>query len=150
MTLREVLKNYEGQWCYIGAATSFLWIGKVEGDYEADIDKYSKWEYNNMARLIDRSANEVQRYKKDLDVTTNAEEMEFLINKIENGIAYLKKRTPYFANWTPFLDREVTEVYDRTVVEPLGKIISIVGTEDGNCWDIEEFNKKKERMFGHE
>lgn len=156
MTLRECLAGFEkGTFFYISAGNSFIYIGAnpLEELPKAD-DAYIEREmrYVRRAKI---SLNSAKKREKKYQTMLDKGEFSYFVSakdvtrhrnnakKEQKSLPeYIKKKLDRIEKRTPFLDREVKEVYDRRWVEPLGKIIKIKGTEVGAYWLYSEWLAK--------
>lgn len=99
MTLQERINEMDdGTVIYIGATTSFIFIGTKE-EYERDIDSISKNYHESMVREIERINNDkkqfaeaMKRIKKISSLTDNKADVDevvrltFSLNEIGSGL----------------------------------------------------------------
>lgn len=58
----------------------------------------------------------------------------------EETLRIIEEYVPRVRDWTPYLEREVIEVYD-SIVDENCKIIRIAGLEKSKYWDKDEYNR---------
>lgn len=58
----------------------------------------------------------------------------------EETLQTIEEYVPRVRDWTPYLEREVIEVYD-SIVDENCKIIRITGLEKSKYWDRDEYNR---------
>lgn len=162
MTLKEQLKELQGYVVKVGAAVNFVYCGKCDENVFDEITKVSDWEIDHLNELIDLlnehlnnfdkcwsgiQKERLKRYKNAHKRVTKKMILE-LIEKTEedkkkdlkNSVKRYGELCKQAAKFTPFLTREVTNVYDSTSkYEPNTKIIIINGEEKGRFWNVAEY-----------
>lgn len=129
MTLAETLEQYRGQRVKIGAASSFIFCGRIDYNTATVLTAYVNDYLENRKKDLRRLEKELKLLKNDL--TKWSEKKRQIKANIEE----------YVENFKPILEREVKEIYS-SILEPKVKIISVDGGEIGNCWDESEYRKK--------
>ena len=141
MKLREYLDGETSEYVYIGAKSSYFWIGK-RTDAERFLPKVGTYYMRRMTRNIGRARSEIKRHSsllKDETDPTKKKKLKHTVKRIQDRVKFLQN---YQKNYVPLLDREVLEVHDRTWVEPLGRIYVLDSIENGLYWNLDECRQK--------
>lgn len=125
MTLEETLERYRGQHVKIGAASSFIFCGRIDD--------------NTASVLTDYANDYLLRRKKDLERAKKEKNKALWSDKKRQIVEAAEE---YIKTFTPILGREVKEVY-RSLLPSKVKIIIVAGGEIGGCWDKREYLKKQ-------
>jgi len=167
--LRDILAKCEGKIVRIGSSTGYYVCGKWSEDLEKDLatieDRMKNQRRNSVAKMKDELAyarKNLPKLKKELgafgDVAnintrfktleekTSFAELMKRVNmykaKIETYPSKIRDGERYLKNYTPFLDREVVDIY-KSAIKPGEVSILVSGGESGPFWDCEEFNRWK-------
>lgn len=154
MKLYEQISALDDEtWIYVGAKVNFLWIGQVK-DAVTELALLSKKMlddeiHRHVPRAKHHMDNKYQHYlQSKADGPRKGESLQDYKFRLEGEYrSYVYSKNNYknhlymSENWKHLLTREVKEIYDRQVVEPLGKIIIVEGTDYGWYWDYNEFKK---------
>lgn len=125
MTLAETLERYRGRRVKIGAASSFIFCGRIDN--------------NTALVLTDYANNYLKNRKKDLE-RAKKEKTKALQSDKKRQI--VEATEEYIKTFTPILEREVKEIYS-SILNPKVKIIIVDGGEIGKYWDESEYLKKQ-------
>lgn len=125
MTLAEMLERYRGQHVKIGAASSFIFCGRIDDNTATVLANYA----NN---YLSKRKQDLERAKKEKNKALWSDKKRQIIEAAEE----------YVKTFTPILGREVKEVY-RSLLPSKVKIIIVDGGEIGGCWDKREYHKKQ-------
>lgn len=162
MLLKEQLKLLEGENVKLGSGTSFIYCGVFGNNIEKIVEKLSVEEHKRLQNLksrhtkyllnFDRIWNarikmKIKSFKKEKETnkkikTTVEEYEEELIIRREKEKIKVEKNLEEVTNqlkvFTPFLEREVIDVYE-SIIDPEVKIVIFEGQEVGDYWDEEEY-----------
>lgn len=171
MTLRDAIHSLpDGEMCYIGAANSYVWIGKKE-DAEEALAEASTGAFHQLLEVSIPNAiykltaqnrrrasiAEAAYYARaalgaggGVAPMNDGKEYEKLkralgssrkkITRLSQYIDGLIARVPV---WTDFLDREVREIYPHVIDAPFGTTILFSGAETGKYWFYAEMCKQE-------
>lgn len=130
MTLEETLERYRGQHVKIGAASSFIFCGRIDDNTASVLTDYANDYLLRRKQDLERLEKELKLLKNDPTQWTKKK------RQIKANIE------EYVENFNPILGREVNEIYS-SILSPKVKIIIVNGGEIGNCWDESEYRKKQ-------
>ena len=138
MKLLDKLKELGTEFVYVGSGSGFVYIGNANNADESLL-KADETYRNNAAELIATSQMAIARNEKslhDAKVKGNQEEIERIEKSIEWHNKQINKQSKY-------IKQEVTEMYRRRFVAPLGEIIIVCGDEVGPYWTLDEVGTKR-------
>jgi hypothetical protein len=171
VTLRDAIHSLpDGEMCYIGAASAYIWIGKKE-DAEEALAKASTDAFHQLLEVSipnaiykltaqtrrQASIAEAAFYARraadteqgDLSVPA-AKELPQLNQALDAARKKSARLSRYIDNlivrvpvWTDFLDREVREIYPHVIDAPFGTTILFSGAETGKYWFYAEMRKQE-------
>ena len=168
MNLRQELKLLKGKNIKVGSANGFIYCDICNKDIENIIENISVEYYNNLLYFKNKTIeyytnfnsiwktkidNKIKKLKKRCEIDNQVNynnELKELKKQLDlakkddytntkKRIEYLKRRIKEF---TPFLSREVLEVYDSTYDDGT-KIVIFKGEENGAYWNRGEYINKK-------
>jgi ABC-type proline/glycine betaine transport system ATPase subunit len=171
VTLRDAIHSLpDGEMCYIGAASAYIWIGKKEDAVEA-MTKASTEAFNHIfeasipngiynltvqTRREASIAEDIFNTRRKAETETGelailAEEeltrlnhaLEASHKESERLLKYIGKLTRRAATWTEFCEREVRESYPHVIDAPFGTTILFSGAEAGKYWFYAEMCKQE-------
>ena len=146
MKLLDKLKELGTEFVYVGSGSGFVYIGNANNAVES-LRKVDETYRNNAADLIGASQKAIARNEKslhDAKVKGDREEIERVEQSIEWHNKQINKQSEYIKQYVPFSEREVTEMYRRRFVAPLGEIIIVCGEEVGPYWTLDEVGTKRD------
>lgn len=167
-TVRDLIRRFENHTLYIGAQSSYMWVGNgeeaefivkcLDAKYKANKKKYvdqatKQYRYvvekeTFLRELLERiKARELPDKKKAIKRHYDElEKCEKEIKRTENRIANLEKsidyNTNYLDNWVPMLERKVKSVYRYEKCfdyDIRGIVILMEGDEQGAYWNVKEY-----------
>jgi hypothetical protein len=160
-TLKEFIKDYQGQYVKIGSAVSYIFCGLVDELFEDEIlrqEKYIHKYLDNHAKLFkqlydtfDERYDEIERQKLTSwrktkhKAQTEKEYKEILARTRAANFERIKKQlasyTGKLERFTPLLSRQVVDCYKSTEEKQDCTIIHITGEEQGRFWTIWEYEQ---------
>ena len=164
MTLKEAIYKHDGEVLRIGAKNNFIYVARSSSRTYGVIEKLSEKERKRLVRELKKTKNHANNFDKDWEkiarnrlksIVTNDKYEKIIakISKEREKIEREKKRdlkatehrlhtlTTRLYNFTPFLEREVKEMYKSDVNDDI--IIIFEGEEQGDYWTQEEYRKAK-------
>ena len=171
MTLRDAIHSLpDGEMCYIGAATAYIWIGKKE-DAEEALAKASTGAFHQLLEVsipkaIYKLTAQIRRQASIAEAAYYAcaalgagggdapmnddKEYEKLKRALDSSrkeivrlSRYIDKLIARVPVWTDFLDREVREIYPHAIEAPFGTTVLFAGPETGKYWFYAEMCKQE-------
>ena len=167
MKLREALKNHMGERVKIGAASSFIFCGMVDDFIFDKLERLTEHEIKKKLKAYELKTKKsrvafyqlwahkmndglrnlrLQSRKEGWTQTQHEEKVKEFIRQFEEqkSIDHERRRSGEAAkdmmtSWVGFLDLRVKEEYES--IED-GYIIIIEGTELGEYWTYEEYERK--------
>jgi hypothetical protein len=171
VTLRDAIHSLpDGEMCYIGAASAYIWIGKKEDAEEAlakaSADAFHQLLEVSIPNAIYKLTVQIRRQASIAEATYYAcaalgagggdvpmnggEEYEKLKRALDSSrkkivrlSRYIDKLIARVPVWTDFLDREVREIYPHVIDAPFGTTILFSGAETGKYWFYAEMCKQE-------
>ena len=146
MKINEVIQEMDNETVLnVGSATGWFFVGKKE-DYEKNIEKISR-SYLNAAKEREKNYREKIREANEVlaDSRLTFDELSKMIKKIRRYLPRLKQEEKYIDEFIPIKDRDVKSVYDKIKKED-GICIVVEGTENGNFWDREEWERENGKI----
>lgn len=163
MTLRDAIHSLpDGEMCYIGAANSYVWIGKKEDAEEAlaeaSTDAFHQLLEVSIPNAIYKLTAQTRRqvsiaeaaYYARAALGAGGGEYEKLKRALGSSRKESARLSRYIGNltvrvlvWTDFLDREVREIYPHAIEAPFGTTVLFAGPETGKYWFYAEMCKQE-------
>lgn len=93
------------------------------------------------------NASDIESIEDEIDVLTNRikkdnSSIEDYKTKLHSAEIHLDKARKKASEFVDIRKREIKDTYDRTFVEPLGKIVLVTGAESGDYWSFDEMAEK--------
>lgn len=162
MLVREILKDYEGEYIKLGGAVGFIFCSKVDKDTTNLVAQASEQELETYERTLRDAKNRKENFKERWEKRTanaikqhkawkkNGADTKYKsIKELRKAHAELKRKekkrnnseipsyTKKIKDFKPILDRQVRDVYTSTVDD--STIILFEGDTVGQYWDREEY-----------
>lgn len=155
MKLREALETVDGA-VYCGSASSYWYIGKDAQKAVRGINVASEDYKHRFEVLLRRTNTEIAKYTHEIaEKEESLSELQGKERKNAEKDSRKRKRDLEYAEqrkirydsvlnpWIPFLQREVVDTYRLITAD--GTAIIVEGIEQGECWDMDEWEARHER-----
>ena len=146
MKINEVIQEMDNETILnIGSESGWFFIGKKE-DYEKNIEKISSSYLNNAKEREKKYREKIREANEALsDNKITFDELTKMVKRIRTYFPGLKLVEKYINDFIPIKKREVKSIYDKDKKED-GICIVVEGTENGNFWDREEWERENGKI----
>ena len=150
MTLSEYLKQHDPEeYVYIGGRSNFFVICKA-GDAIRQIEAFIN---DDIVKSIKSQIKYAKKRRKEMAGCIEVAETDEDVKKYTDLLNIARKTyqhsTEALASFTSLLDCEVTEVYRRKIVQPLGDCVIIDLNVAGWFWDQAEYLRSYGKKVKH-
>lgn len=150
MKLKEQLELFgNNELLHIGSQSGFFFIG-TKSEFEKDCagieeyykDLFKRSQASAQSKLVDAQALAIKTSKQGTDWRGYAHKLEAYGARLREALDVYEDASRKVNEFTPFLDREVYDVYVNISIDG-GKDIILYGDEVGKYWLKNEYNNKK-------
>ena len=159
-TLRTALEYAirNERFVYVGSGSGWMYIGPADDKviefmecsnstfYQNEVDRY-----NESVRRIDAATDALNILWKKASNDKKLEEnrqrtIRYYVDRNERDSRRILNSTTKRQKWIPFLDRQIVDIHDKSLLEPKGIKIKFEGDEIGAFWTYDEFQRAKNKF----